>query len=634
MGDHADYGGNFYYRGKTLPKARVEKIVKLAKEQLEWAEEDRRPNEEKWNNYYRQYRGKHSPKANDIKTHSRLFVPIPYEKVEVSVPKIIGDAPEFTYLPVEESDVDPAIKINALMQVFIEQADLYDATSQMVHDGQVYGTGIVKNIWRHQVSHKVRDFGNPKEFFIDEDLLYHGPDISNIDLFRFYQDPIGTDIPSCEFIYESQRKTAMALRRLKKIDSPVQRRGKYAKLYQNIEEAIKLSERKLLTQDGDQRLTDVDQQNADKMNEKRKPLEVIEGWCLIEFSEQDGPVPGHIQLVNGIPILIHENPYKHNQPPYVRHLNLRNGNNFHGIGLIESISALVEEVNVRRNMRLDALKFSIRPEGFISSSAGLDPSLMVGYHPDRILEVEGDPSKLIHYVEFPDYTRPLAEEEKWLMENIKNTAGIPDISQGIQGQHDTKTATGIRSLQIAADLRLIRTRRYLERKSLKRIGWMWLYLARQYITKPFITRVLGDSGQAVFDTLEPKDLQPSFDLRVKVKPGEAFTDMAAREELVFLLQALTKSPNMQIYQANGGIRKLERLLLINNELVPSDMIDKIVGTDEEFKGEMEGRAGQADAAEAQVGGGGQPAAPAPQGPANGAAGGVGFNPLEMEGLNG
>lgn len=629
------YGGDFYYRGRRLRLDRVRKIVNEVKDQLKWAEEGRHNLETKWNDLYRQYRGVFQHKTNDIRTQSRLHVPVTFEKVEISVPKIIGDAPEWTYLPMEEGDVDPAIKINALMQMFMEQADLYDAASQMVHDGQVYGTGIVKTVWRHQVSHKVVDYGDPESFDVVRDLLYHGPFVRNVDLFNFYHDPNGTCVEDCEFIFERAEKTAMWLRMKKGIKGAVtDKKGKPVPLWQNIEEAIKQGTEKLIEGTGDQRREDVDQEDTEVINEKRIPLEVIEGWCLMEFSDQDGPVPGHITLVNGIPCLLHENPFRHNQPPYVRHLNLRNGNNFHGIGLAEAISKLAEEITVRRNMRLDAIKYAIRPEGFISSAAGVDPSLLVGWHPDRWIEVDGDPSKLIHHMEVPDYTRPFLEEEQILMDNIKNVAGIPEISQGIQMPSDTKTYGGIRALQVAADLRLIRPRRYLEKKSLKKLGWFWLHMAKQFLTSEFTVRVLGDTGQAVFSKLSPEELQPNFDLRVKVKPGEAFTEMAAREELVFILQSLVNSPNMPIYQANGGIRKIERLLLVNNEVVPNDMIDGIVGTDDEFQAQMAARQAEAENAEAQIGGGAisPPMIEAPGIPPEG-LGGVGFEPPSMGGEN-
>ena len=128
----------------------------------------------------------------------------------------------------------------------------------------------------------------------------------------------------------------------------------------------------------------------------------------------------------------------------------------------------------------------------------------------------------------------------------------------------------------------------------------------------------------------------NFDLRVKVKPGEPFTEQANREELMMIIQTIQNDETLKEYiSARGGMIPLYRALFTGNGAIPNDTIDEILGVADgkdaegadkpgDFQQFMKARMGEVQAAEqgataALGGGGGGPealeggGAPPPQG---------------------
>jgi len=524
---------------------------------------------EKFKKYYKLYR---SYREEDNSTFSNLFIPHTFATIEQIVPRIIGgilgSTPPFSVEPRKPEDVEGAVVLELLLDWQRERQGFHDTLTRVIKDALIYGTGFSKSMWDEDM------------VMVDgvEEYRYRGPTFDYVSPWSFYPDPHASEIKDADYVIENYFVTM-------------------DQLYEWREQGM------VGTAVGGVGLNNIDDDANPKDQEKFKRLQRIgtandpghddtRDWVEIHEYWEDNRC---MMVANGNTLIKDmDNPFQNKRIPYFAFRDFQLGDEFYGIGEVEIIEDLQEEVNTQRNQRLDVRNLCINPILMATPGSMIDEDDL-HFAPGEIWNV--DPGSVQPFA-IPDTGTPSTEEEMMASQNIKETTSVTDIVKGEATQNTPDTATGVNTLDTNASTRFNMKVRNFDQPATDMVEH-WARLNQQYLSEEYIVRLTGNVEEEMINTAQidieeaggfsflrvmPDQIVGNYDY--SIKGAKSVNQMQRQQKFMQLLQIAGNFPS------EVNIKELLRRLFRSLDVEDIDSLLNVEQQQLERLMEMQGGGGE------------------------------------------
>ena len=495
----------------------LDKKTKFVLDNFESSKSYYRPLMEKVRDWDRLFYGiRETPK---YQWQSNIADPTTYESVMIILSKIMNNTfsktPPFEVYGREKSDEQYASLIRDLISFQFEKCGFRSKYSLFVIQALIRGTSIAKTYWRKDtknityrepiekpVIQMIPDpmTGMPMPKVVDQEIvgyekrkkqvtMYDDPYFEVVDVRDFFPAPDATDTNGTMI-----HRTYKTLDELKKLG-----------IYKNLDDIKesdandsgewdydhpRLSDMGLASPEGHRVFSELDRQK--KLG---KTIEVLECHCKYDLNG-DGKLEDCIFTVANRSVLIRsiENPFYHGESCFVKIVYESVLNEFFGRGICEITEDMQNELNDKRNQRLDNINLVLQPvmkyvEGLVH------PAIIKNFRHAPGAKFPVRDINAIGWDRPPDVTMGVHKEIEDLKRNIQETTGaVPATSPGANSSEVHRNTSGIMLLQGMAGERLKPVVELMDEMGLKKIVERFHQLNQQFITEDRVIRVLGEKG--------------------------------------------------------------------------------------------------------------------------------------------
>jgi hypothetical protein len=535
---------------------------------------------ELWKRCYKRYRNYVDPIIDpDTKKESdRSNISIPYTFVQVETIKprlketLFASRPYITVKDREPSDLDNAHMMETLLDwQMCERMDMMEIFAHGLTELCIYGTAIAYVGWKWSEKEVIKK--QPAEVLqmnpltgIEEPLIdpltqspitelkpfrmneidYDDPEVKFIDLGLFYVDPNAVDIDDARYCGHDEFQTKEELQKL--VDQ-----GIYKIDWK------KVPKDKALNQAKSDRLSAVGLPTSDDQIEESSEDNL---YRVTHYWEDDK----HVVILNRAYIAMDsENPFWHKQKPYKKGVYTAVPHEFYGIGVVEMIEDLQDELNAERNMRIDFRKYALRP---MIKTRMLSPAYTEKWKwrlAGRLPVNEMDDADVLF---MPDATANSFNQESVIKQDIQDCSGAHDVVMGTANSKETATSTMTKDNN--ASMRFRATISTIEKRLLCGIARLMMAMNQQFVDAERVFRLTND-GQDGWLKLSPEEIQGEFDLYAAGSSVEPIANKeAAKQRMVELYNVLTNDPLMQ--QFPDKRRNLLKKILESFDIKDTDSI--------------------------------------------------------------
>lgn len=476
---------------------------------------------EKYKNWYGLYRNFQSEKSY----HGRadLFVPEAFSHIEAVHARTLRAFQGVRTLPQSSDDVDKAKSAAMLLDYQTRVFNYKQSFKDLDKTAKIYGHGILKASW----------------VFTKDGKRDH-PLLKNIDPVDYFWDP---DAVSREFTrYEIHKmfKSIDALQQDPNLDQEkveeIKRSGADSSPATDMSESVKDSRRSI------QGLN----------NPPRKGMvEVLEYWGLFSEEEDGEPEEYLITVANRNQILrLEKNPFvdlfkggvvdEKLVRPFVLLKDTDVPSEFHGMGMVEPIEKLQQELNDTRNQRMDNVVDIIDHAWYILDGADIDESELVR-KPGQV--IHGAIPNGITPLPVGDVTQSSYNEETIIKQDIQRALGIPDVATGSLQGSQGETATTVLALQESANVRFdVKIAAFAD--AVRHAYSIILAYNQRWMDKEVMIRLEGRDVEGAdefqFETITKEDIAGKFDIDIQM--DTQMNKIVRRQEAFTLYQLLAQTP--------------------------------------------------------------------------------------------
>lgn len=512
------------------------------------AAQTRRPYEDVWRRVYKQYRGintisRDTPVANredKSDRRSMLHIPRAFEIVENVIPSFVlsisSKRPMFVYSFRRQTE-DKKLLADMMTKIVDEQ--FYEQDGQLtllraIKEAVIFGNMILKI---------VPDKTNTTNF---RPLMRA---VSNTDIFLDW-----FDIEQPRFIMHRVHRTPSDL-------TKSARSGFYDA--QAVENAIKKSSKKN-TPMGEELTKEDLYAEVDRavFDDTIELIEVIEYWGKYDL-DGDGVEEEIVATIAEREFLlrIEKNPFvppdgKEALRPFVIVPFIPTKEPY-GVGLIEPALDLLDEMNTKRNQRIDNVNKVIDPPLLANKFAGLDYETLE-YRQGNIVwwtPTGGQTAKdALNYLPMPDVTGSIREEVSMIDRDIQATTGVFPQFAGQPAQR-RETATTTVALQQAASKRFQSIMEMFTMNALLKIArhffvYNQIYMPKQNFVIP-VNNPLTGQKEDVPVSVSAKDFREDFDTTVLVSVSAGIDNQQMRIANLLRFLQVVGSLNPQLLAQQG-----------------------------------------------------------------------------------
>lgn len=553
---------------RDLP-AELQEPFKTVTGRMDGAEPRHRRHREAWEGFYRQYRSyqdvkrtwRETRQPRDVDSVLRkaqgtfgtgLFIPYAFSVIETVLPRMLANPPGISVRGKKPEWEDQAEPIKVHIEAQEDEADYQLVLQDVAKSGLMYGLGVQKLPWEKVARTSKRLEPNPvpevgedgrpinpwvvKPF---EETIYSGPRPECVDVFDFFWDPLAY----------SMRTMTWCVHRTWRGEKYVRDMIEHGAW--KMPEGWELKD--LLEPAGSERHNEVWAQRREAGFGSDGAGGAREGKVHEVWEYHDGERV--VVVVNrAAPVVVAEHPFWHRELPFQIYRPTRVPHELVGIGEIESITDLIEEMNTLRTQRRDNAALVLqRPFAYFDGL--VDPGDLV-FGPGTAIPVDGDPRELIFPLPLQDIPASGYQEEANLSRDIERVTGIDDSLAGAGSQGgSTDTATGIQLVQAAANVRIQNKTRLLQREVVRPAARQWLRLNQQFVTEPI----------SVIGPPDPESEDPSKDYAHWEVGPEQYAGLFLIEPLDGSMEpvnAVARAQNgLQVFQAFQGVGTVDQARL-------------------------------------------------------------------------
>lgn len=448
-----------------------------------------------------------------------LHIPLSYRTIETIVPRAIANAPKLLYLPRDEQWEDNVESVQMLIDAQQEAIDIDLPFQDVMRDGQIYGLGVGKTSWDHQVRmvRKMKSrilprpasmggssyLGDPEEV-----VTFDGPRFESVDLWDFAWDPYGYDMRTVDWTAQKIWLTLDGvLARLPSAGGPW-----------NTESAA------LLNEESVKRLGNSNQ----KYDEVWRKRMAKSGFSTTNFPLMGEGIHELIEYHNGDSVFMvldrqvlvqtgenpcQEMPFQIYRPTPLNHQLV-------GIGALEPLQHLQRELDTLRSQRRDLVTLALCA-GFAYDASAVDPNDLE-FGPAAAIEVDGDPRQALMPLTVKDVPGAGYQEEQAILQNFNDIAGITDALDN-SNPSGTTTATEAQMVQAALGKRIELGSRRFETEVVRQCACQFLYLDQRKITEERTyalpeqepDQTDPDAARYRWIKIGPGELEGEFEIRVE-----------------------------------------------------------------------------------------------------------------------
>ena len=460
------------------------------------AEKVQKQHRTRWEHFYRQYRSysefrqyAQDSLPRDVDRGLRemkrefgaeLFIPVGYWTVETVLPRMLSQSPRMLILPRDSKSSDNADNMKFLVEAQQEQIDYELVLQDVGKDGLIYGLGVQKTYWETR-SRKTKAIAKgTKSQWVQTDKVvqdFDDPMAEAVDPFDFFWDPYAVSVKTADYVIHRTWRTS------KYVIDRLEQDWIYVDLTNED-----------VTGSGAQDKYDETWQQRMKASGFDRPeargSQVHEVW---EYHDREQCI---VILDRKWPVKVDAAPYWHGELPFQIFRPTRLPKSFVGIGEIEPLEDLQQEINTLRSQRRDNATLVLQ-KTFAYYDGLVDPD-MLRFGPGVGIPVEGDPRELLFPIPVGDIPASGYQEESALLQDIERTSGISDSVTGAEGTGTSQTATGAQLVHAAANVRIQNKTKLLEKETIKAAARQFVALNQQKITA---------TGQKAIRIPEPGDAE-------------------------------------------------------------------------------------------------------------------------------
>lgn len=485
-------------RGKLKAKSKEAKALELVKERFNIADRYTKPYFSRFQDYYELYRS--YIQTGRLPWRSNLFIPKTFEIVETIAPRIAQAQKTFKTLPVEGMDVDNAEAYTDLLKFQFKKTNMEEIVEEWVKETLIYGTGIVKVTWG------ANDMPQPEvvdiyDFFIDPKARY-------LEEAKYVIHRVMRDIDDLEANPNYDKK---AIEKLKK---SYQDKTKSASDPEDRKERLGIS-------------------GASADDSSRMRFQVLEYWG--KFDAGDGIKDYLIVVADEVLLRCDENPYVCGIP-FVAVRDQIIPHEFYGIGEIEPIESLQNEINDVRNQRMDNVKLNLNnmwkvlPGGvqFEDELVSRPGGVLHMTRQDGVVPLEKQP---IDASAFTEESIIKSDMERTTGANSAMSGALVSPMGGTQGGVINRTATAYQGAINQGDKRFNGKINQIKMGLIK-VGRKFLELDQQFMDKEQAIRILGKDGEEMLIPVLPEDIKAGFDLDIEIEYLDEFQRMQQDTQII------------------------------------------------------------------------------------------------------
>lgn len=353
----------------------------------------RRQYETLWWNIYSLYvcgqRGSSTP------TRSKIFVPIAFQLVEIATPKLISfmssnDA-MFGVKPDDPKNQDIADNIKHLVQDQLDKNEFDDTYESFVKQLLLYGTSYFYVDWKVQwdwvwervaketvtvdefgINHSTTEYINQKSYKI----LERRPNISFLDVLDVF--------PQQDHAKVKDQNPGVCIRRFMD-KKEFERLCDGPQPYFGNKEAVIASGTSNKYQESRQFRKAA---RGEMSTAGSTDIELLEWWMRYDLDGDGIDEECHVVIANRqVVVRAVANPYYHQKRPLIKVTFCKVPGEWYGIGLIEPVISLINQLVTIRRQRLDNITLILNRMWKVKSSADIDPTKLVA-SPNGIVLVD------------------------------------------------------------------------------------------------------------------------------------------------------------------------------------------------------------------------------------------------------
>lgn len=447
--------------------------------------------------FYRMYRSFRPPKTRPWRAN--VFVPIPFANTEHGLSTLMEAwtiHPFHRLLPRERNDYHAARVVEMMLEWEDQDMQIFLPTYSTNKEMLLYGTSWEKYTW---------------------DWRAERNKVEAVSFFSLFPDPWGEDLDDCSWVIHRAIRTEEYGHQ--QVDTG---------LWDLTHDEVRTLAAQGFgpTMEREQLLGEVSLDG--RRQDTRGRLEVLEEWT----DSRVRTVINRAKLARA-----HDNRFPHGRKPFGQWVDHRVPHEIMGIGELEIIEKLVDELNDIRNQRLDVVSQLINNVLVVARSAGVNPNTLI-MRPGQIIEAN-DVNQVKPLVSGGNPALGVQEEGMVRFDIQEGTANW-GYNQG-QTPMRRETATTVLALQRAAGLRFTTKVRLNEHTAKYRQVQARIANLQRFMPPAKWVRVIGEGSGLPIQVLRD-DMQGRFDyipLGSTAEPKEV-----KRAQLGQLFGYLLKHPRM------------------------------------------------------------------------------------------
>ncbi len=537
----------------------------------------------RWRNYVDQLI---DPDTGKIVTdRSNISIPYTFVQVETILPRLVetlfAARPYTAVRDREPSDLPNAKNMEVLLDWQMnERFDIRDLFLVGLKETCIYGTGIAYTGWkweqREVIKKQLMPVTEPDPFtgedvpVYDEvtgeevtdwqpvrmnEIEYDDPELKFIDLGLFYVDPNAEDIDDARYCGHDEFQTKEQLQKMVDL-------GIYKINWKKVPRDKSKNEAR------DYRMSQVGLPTTDDQIEESDDDALIR---VTHYWEDDK----HVVLLNrGYIAADGENPFWHKHKPYRKGVYTIVPHEFYGMGIVELLEDLQDELNTERNMRIDFRAFILRRMFKVRRGSNVSKK-QLKWKQGGIVEV--DEMDDIQEFGVSDVAGSAFAEETTIKQDMRDCAGAHDVVMGTSQNRETATTTMTKDNNASIRFKMVISS--LEKKLLVGVSRLMMQMNQQYIDLPKWIRVNGEDGANVPVQISPEDIQGEFDLIAAGSSVEPLANKEAfKQRMIELYNVAGQDPVYQMFPE-------KRIKLLKKVFESFDIKDSehLLPTDEEFQ---------------------------------------------------
>ena len=463
----------------------------------------------KWREFYQKYRSYLEQKRRGGR-ESTLFIPRSFDSVETIVPRLLlaiySVNPPFQMAPRNSGSIEFADTLTEVYQYYSDVTNQYSTVAQSLRNVCIYGTGIIKSGWDNQLKRPTR---------------------YNVDISEFFKDPSAMEIEDCEYSGDVKVRSLSYLRKMEANGT-----------YKNIDLVEAKGEK--FAQPSDLRTDNYMVQGLTNPNEVKRMIDADPQYQVIECWIDNGSFV--ITLAGGVLIRAEVNPFPHQTFPYSPIKMIPDTTDFYGIGALEPIRFLQDQVNDFNNATMDYVMRSVNQimKVGVSEWENARTYLFKQGAMWKVNQMDGVQ---------PLDMKPLPAEAfamtTQLNGYIDRTLSLSDYTRGTNSG-GAESATGASLLAQAADSRL-KLQLFYCQKYLQRMVELEAKCIQEWVPENFVVRVTGHPYRKA---VSRADIQGEFDV-FAAGISDLSTKETKRAQLTNLLNMILSTGAPQLLALQG-----------------------------------------------------------------------------------